>query len=61
MGNTQKRARYGREEVGMFMSIEMSDRDAGLLQLLDLRKGFAFDLLFADVAAHECLHEVEQG
>ncbi len=57
----QQRTGYGREEMGVFVGVEMGDADAGALQLLDLGEGFALDLVFADGAAQERLHEVERA
>ncbi len=60
LGDAQQRAGDGREEVGVFVGVEVGDADAGALQLLDLGEGFALDLVFADRAAEERLDEVEQ-
>ena len=60
LGHTQKRPRYSGEEVRMFVRVQMSDVDAGALQLLDLRKRLSFNLLFADLAAEEHLHKITQ-
>ena len=57
----EERAGDGREEVGVFVGVEVGDVDAGALEFLDLGEGFALDVLFADVAAKEGLEEVDEG
>jgi hypothetical protein len=53
-------AEDSREEVGVFVSIEVRDRDACELELLNLSCGFADDVYFADVAEEEGLEEVDK-
>ena len=47
--------------MGVFVGVEMSDADSGILQFLDLGGGLAFDVFFVDVAAKEGLNEVNEG
>jgi hypothetical protein len=49
--DTEKGAGDGREEVGMFVGVDMGDVYAGALELLNLGDGFAFDIAFTDGAA----------
>ena len=60
LGQEEKRAGDGREEVGMFVGVEVGDVDADLLELLYLREGFALDVLFADPAAQEGLNKIDE-
>ena len=56
----EQRPENGREEVGVFMSVQVSDLDAGELKLLDLGAGFAFNVVFANFAAQESLNEIDE-
>jgi hypothetical protein len=56
----QQRPENGREEMGVFVGVEVSDFDARELKLLDLGAGFAFNIVFANFAAQESLNEIDQ-
>jgi len=60
LGDAEEWAGDGREEVGVFVGVEVGDGDTGALELLDLGEGFALDVFFVDLAAQECLDEVEE-
>lgn len=60
-GYAEERSSYGREEVGVFVGIDMGDADSGALEFGDLGGGFAFDIFFADGAAKEGLDEIDEG
>jgi hypothetical protein len=61
-GDSQKWAGYGREEMGVFVGIDVSDGDASTLEFLHLGGGLAFDIVFADGASQQSLNEVyERG
>ncbi len=59
LGDTQERTSDGGEEVGVFVGVDVGDVDAGVLELLDLGECFAFDVVFADLAAQEGVNEVD--
>lgn len=42
------------------MGVEVGDMDAGTLKLLHLGDRLAFDIVFTDSAAQECLDEVDE-
>ena len=44
----------------MFVSVEMGDVDAGLLEAMDLGECFAHDIFFADTTGEEIKNKVEQ-
>jgi hypothetical protein len=44
----------------VFVGVDVSDADSGLLEFLNLSESLAFDLLLADFAAQECLEEVDE-
>jgi len=56
--DTEKGASDGREEVGMFVGVDVSDVYAGALELLNLSESFAFDVIFTDGAAEESLNKI---
>ena len=60
LGYTQERSRNSREEVRVFVRVQMSNVNAGALQLLDLCKRLPFNLVFADLATDEHLHKGAQ-
>jgi hypothetical protein len=60
LGEAEERSGDGREEVGVFVGVEVGDADAGSLEVLDLGEGFALDVVFADDAAEERLDKVEE-
>ena len=60
LGDAEERLGDGREEVCVFVRVEVGDADAGLLEFLNLSEGFALDVFFADLAAEEGLGEVEE-
>ena len=60
LGHTQERSRHSREEMRVLVRIQMSDTNAGTLQLLDLRKCLPFNVIFADLAAEKHLNKVAQ-
>ena len=51
LSEVEERARDGGEDVGVFVRVEVGDVDAGALEFLHLREGFALDVVFADGAA----------
>ena len=59
--DTEERSAYGGKEVSVFVGVDVCDGDSGLLQLCDLSRGFALDVVFADVSAEQMVDEVEQG
>ncbi len=61
LGEMKEGAGDGREEVGVFVGVEVGDVDAGALEFLYLSEGFALDVVFVDVVAEECLNEVDEG
>ena len=61
LGEMKEGTGNGREEVGVFVGVEVGDVDAGTLEFLDLGESFALDVIFIDVVAEECLSEVEEG
>ncbi len=56
----EERAGDGREEMGVFVGVEVGDVDAGALEFLYLGGGFAGDVFFADVAEEQGLEEVDE-
>lgn len=61
LGDAQERVENAWEEVGVLVSVEVRDVDAGVLEFLDLSARFAFDVAGADFAAHQGLNEVDEG
>lgn len=61
LGDMKERTGYSGEEVGVFVCVEVSDIDSGALQLLYLGKGFAFDVILANVASQQRLYEVHEA
>ena len=61
LGDMQQRSRDGREEMGMFVGVNVSDVDSGALELLNLGECFALDIVFADGSTEKGLDEVEEG
>ena len=51
----------GREQVCVFVAVDVGDVEAGALQLLDLRLGFAREVLGADGVAQGGLGEIDYG
>jgi len=51
----------GREEMGVFVGVDVGDLNARALDPLDLGEGFAFDVFEPDDASEEGLEKVEQG
>jgi hypothetical protein len=60
LGDLQDRAGHAREEMGMFVGVEMSNGNASVLQFFNLGGSFALDLLFADLPAKERLDEIKK-
>src|SRR5271154_5060541 len=50
LGNLQQRPRYGREQVCVFVRVDVGDVDASVLELLYLGEDLALDVVFADLA-----------
>ncbi len=48
----------GREEMRVFVGVDVGDGDAGALEFLHLGGGLALDVVFADGAAQQSLNEV---
>ena len=51
----------GREEVSVFMGVDMSDVDSGALELAYLSLGFAGQMVGVNTISRGCLGEVEEG
>jgi hypothetical protein len=56
-GGAGERSYDGREEMRVFVGVDVADLKAGVLQLADLCSGFAFDLGFVEAAEHEIADE----
>ncbi len=61
LGDVQDRAGDGWEDVGVFVGVDVGDVDAGALKALDLRGGFAGEVVGTDGVAEGGLGEVGEG
>ncbi len=60
-GGADEGAGDAREEVGVFVGVDVADTESGALQGADLGGGFALDVGFGDAAALEGKEEAGQG
>lgn len=61
LGEVQERTGDGREEMSVFVGVEVGDVDSGTLESLDLGEGLALDVVLGDAAAEERLNEVGEA
>lgn len=59
--DVQQRATDPGEEMGVLVSIDVRDRDTGLLQLADLSLGLSFDVALANMTTQQGMYEGQKG